>query len=96
MNLAGIQKAILALVLCVFLPLGFDRQSALAVDEAVQVATVSLSPASPIDQALIEIQSDEAAVRTAAAAVLIEQGDAELLPTLDAIRAQALARTASG
>jgi len=58
-----------------------------AADQASAPALAPPVAASPIDQALIEIQSDEAAVRTAAAAVLIEQGDAELLPTLDAIRA---------
>jgi urea transport system permease protein len=88
MNLASILKAILALILGVFLPLGFDRQSALAVDEAVPAVTGSRSPVNPTEQALIDINSEEASVRDAAADVLIEQGDAALIPRLDAIRAE--------
>lgn len=42
--------------------------------------------ASSIEQALREIQSEDAAVRQAAAAVLIAEGDAGLLPRLDEIR----------
>ncbi|MDH4237485.1 MAG: hypothetical protein OEV17_09600, partial [Nitrospira sp.] len=58
-----------------------------AADQASAPAPAPPVAASPIDQALIEIQSDEAAVRSAAAAVLIERGDVELIPQLDAIRA---------
>ena len=87
MSLASIPKAILALVLSVFLPLGFDRQSALAVDEAVPATTGIRSSVNPIDQALLDINSDDAAVREAAANVLIRDGDAELIPKLDEIRA---------
>lgn len=88
MNLAGIPKPLLALVLCVFLPLGFDRQSAVAVDDAVPTATVNPSPANSIDQALLDIKSEDAAVRSQAVLLLIEQGDARLIPQLDAIRAE--------
>lgn len=45
--------------------------------------------ASPLDQALRDITSEDAAVRSQAVTVLIEQGDASLLPKLDAIRADA-------
>jgi urea transport system permease protein len=51
-------------------------------------STPSVVAASPLDQALVDIANEDGAVRTAAAAVLIEQGDARLIPTLDAIRAE--------
>jgi urea transport system permease protein len=49
--------------------------------------TVAASPVSPIEQALIDINSEDVSVRSAAAAVLIEKGDAGLIPKLDDIRA---------
>lgn len=53
----------------------------------VPTAVPSASNAvSLIDQALLDIQSDEADVRNAAAAVLIDKGDASLIPKLDEIR----------
>src|SRR5512147_1144872 len=87
MNLAGISKTILGLVLCVFLPLGFDRQSASAIDEAVPTATESRSSVNSLEQALLDINSEDVAVRNAAAAVLTEHGDASLISKLDDIRA---------
>ncbi|MBH0190086.1 MAG: hypothetical protein HP493_14910, partial [Nitrospira sp.] len=51
-------------------------------------STPSVVAASPLDQALLDIANEDGAVRTAAAAVLIEQGDATLIPQLDAIRAE--------
>jgi urea transport system permease protein len=61
-----------------------------AADQAPTPASASPLPvaASPIEQALIDINSEEASVRDAAADVLIEQGDAALIPRLDAIRAE--------
>ena len=50
-------------------------------------ASVAASPVSPIEQALIDINSEDVSVRSAAAAVLIEKGDAGLIPKLDDIRA---------
>ena len=50
---------------------------------------VAAGAATPIDHALLDITSEDAAVRSAAAAFLIEKGDAGLLPKLDEIRAEA-------
>jgi len=86
MSLAGIP--IRALLLVLFLPLGFVLAPALAAGEAGQVVS-PLPSATPIEQALLDIKSEDAAVRSAAAVLLIEKGDASLLPTLDAIRAEA-------
>lgn len=47
------------------------------------------SPPSPLEQALVNLRSDDEAVRDAAVTVLIEQGDVSLLPKLDEIRAEA-------
>ncbi|MBX3303451.1 MAG: urea ABC transporter permease subunit UrtB [Nitrospira sp.] len=43
-------------------------------------------PASSIEHALLELQSEDAAVRSQAAERLIEQGDASLIPRLDELR----------
>jgi urea transport system permease protein len=60
-----------------------------AADQAPSPAPASAPvAASSIDQALIDISSEEAGVRTTAANLLIEQGGADLIPRLDAIRAE--------
>ncbi len=72
-------------VACVLLG-GLTVPSVLAADEAGADATMSAPAASPIESALRDLQSEDAAVRTTAAELLIAQGDASLLPRLDAMR----------
>ncbi len=60
-----------------------------AVAEQPLTSEVAAGAVSPIEQALLDITSEDAAVRSTAAALLIAQGDASLLPKLDAIRAEA-------
>ncbi|MGC4096461.1 MAG: hypothetical protein QM706_05040 [Nitrospira sp.] len=91
---AGIRSARWA-VSGLLLLAGLGLPGAQAADDAVPPAAAGVPAATPIEQALRDITSEEAAVRSQAAAVLIEQGDARLLPTLDAIRAKA-DRTGSG
>lgn len=52
-------------------------------------ALTDASPPSPLEQALQALSSDEEATREQAVRVLIEQGDATLLPRLDELRAHA-------
>ena len=68
---------------------GLGLPSAQAADDAAPSVSAVAPAATPIEQALRDISSEDAAVRSQAAALLIEQGDARLLPTLDAIRAEA-------
>ncbi|MGZ8385219.1 MAG: urea ABC transporter permease subunit UrtB, partial [Nitrospira sp.] len=89
MSLARIPTHVLTLILLAFLPIGLNLPSVLAADGVAPGPASVVSPANPIEQALIDIKSEDAAVRSAAAALLIAQGDASLLPTLDAIRAEA-------
>ncbi|MGZ8381543.1 MAG: urea ABC transporter permease subunit UrtB [Nitrospira sp.] len=92
MSLIRIPTHALRLILLAFLPIGLNLPSVLAADEVAPATPTVASPAqsaNPIEQALIDIKSEDAAVRSAAAALLIAQGDASLLPTLDAIRAEA-------
>jgi len=89
MSLAGIPIRTLLLFLVVFLPPGLVFTPALAPAEERQAVSPTPQSANPIEQALIDIKSEDAAVRSAAAALLIEKGDASLLATLDAIRAEA-------
>ena len=89
MSLGRIPKRILVLILCTFLPLGFDLPSALAVEEGIPATSAVPPPANPIEKALIDIKSEDATVRSNAVALLIEKGDASLIPKLDAIRAEA-------
>ena len=89
MSLAGIPIRTLFLFLVVFLPPGLMLTPALAAAEEGQAVSPTPQSANPIEQALIDIKSEDAAVRSAAAALLIEKGDASLLATLDAIRAEA-------
>ena len=55
-----------------------------SIDSSIPAAASSAP--SRIDQALLDIQSDDAEVRATAAALLIEQGTADLIPKLDEIR----------
>ncbi|HXV68910.1 MAG TPA: urea ABC transporter permease subunit UrtB [Nitrospira sp.] len=71
----------LAIVLPVLLPIGFAPGVVLAEDQPLEPAL-----ATPLDQALVDLQSEDAAVRDKAVAILIEQGDASLIPKLDDIR----------
>ena len=89
MSLARIPIYMLALVLLACLPIGGPLPSALAADGVAPGSAPVVAPASPIEHALRDITSEDAAVRSAAAARLIEHGDASLLPQLDAIRAEA-------
>jgi urea transport system permease protein len=57
-----------------------------AADEPEAPAATHASTASPLEAALLDLQSEDAAVRSRAAEVLIAQGDATLLPRLDAMR----------
>lgn len=68
---------------------GLGLPSAHAADEPAPVATPGAGAKASLEQALHDVTSEDAAVRAAAVALLIEQGDASLLPTLDAIRADA-------
>lgn len=60
-------------------------------DDAPPAASVvpSSPPVDVLEQALRDVRSEDAAVRSQAVGVLIEQGDARLIPRLDAIRAEA-------
>lgn len=89
MSLAGIPRTLCVLAITLWLLSGFGSQSAWAADQPDRSAPTTASSVSPIEQALIEIKSDDAAVRSNAAAVLIETGDASLIPKLDEIRAEA-------
>jgi urea transport system permease protein len=51
--------------------------------------SVAASQASPVEQALIQITSEDESLRDAAIRVLIDQGDVSLVPRLEAIRANA-------
>ena len=82
-------KYVLALVVFVSPSIGFDLQSALAAGDVLAPASVAVAPATPIEQALLELKSEDAAVRSKAVALLIEKGDASLIPKLDEIRADA-------
>lgn len=73
-------------VALVALLVGCGGQLAVAADDAAQRAAGPPPPASAIEQALVDLQSEEAAVRSQAAEVLLEQGDASLIPRLDELR----------
>lgn len=85
-SMARLLQPGLALVLWAVLPIALDGQAAWASDETGQTTSVTAPPADSIEQALLDLQSDEVAVRTKAAEVLIEKGDASLIPRLDEIR----------
>ena len=88
-GLDPVSKYVFTLVLSAILPIGILSTSTLAADGVPSAASRPVSPANPIEQALIDIKNEDAAVRSAAAAFLIEKGDASLLPKLDEIRAEA-------
>lgn len=88
-TLIGISRKVLALVLLWFLLVGVGLQSVLAADGSEQPASTVASPATPVEQALLDVTSEDAVVRSKAVALLIEKGDASLIPKLDAIRAEA-------
>ncbi|MDC8450647.1 MAG: urea ABC transporter permease subunit UrtB [Nitrospira sp.] len=85
-SLARTPKKLLALVPFVFLSLGMGLQPALAVDEPEQTDSATRPSGDPIEQALIDLKGEDAAARNKAAEVLIEKGDASLIPRLDEIR----------
>jgi urea transport system permease protein len=85
-SLARTPKKLLALVPFVFLSLGMGLQPALAVDEPEQTDSTTRPSGDPIEQALIDLKGEDAAARNKAAEVLIEKGDASLIPRLDEIR----------
>ncbi|MGE3977173.1 MAG: urea ABC transporter permease subunit UrtB [Nitrospira sp.] len=89
MSLADIPKKLCVLVFFLLSVLGLCLQAALAVDEADHTASALVSSNNPIEQALLDVKSEDAAVRSKAVALLIEKGDASLIPQLDAIRAEA-------
>jgi urea transport system permease protein len=88
-SLADIPKEILPIVLCAFLSVGVEPPLTLGSDEAVPTAIETASSTNPIEQALIDVKSEDAAIRGKAVVLLIEKGDASLIPKLDAIRAEA-------
>jgi urea transport system permease protein len=57
-----------------------------AADETEAPAATHASTVSPLEAALLDLQSEDAAVRSRAVELLIAQGDATLLPRLDAMR----------
>ena len=73
-------------------PLSLVGPSGWAADEPEAPAagagspSVASSPTDPIEQALADLQSEDAAVRAQAAELLIAQGDASLIPRLDELR----------
>lgn len=95
---AGTLTKRLVLVGCLLLPVSFVGHTAVAADPprsaasdpATPPTSVLATPATastdPIEQALRDLQSDDAAVRATAAEVLIAQGDARLIPRLDELR----------
>lgn len=83
-SLSDIPK-VLPVVLCAFLSVGVELPVTLASDE-MPPALETASSANPIEQALIDLNSEDAAVRNKAAEILIEKGDASLIPRLDEIR----------
>ncbi|WP_413934291.1 urea ABC transporter permease subunit UrtB [Nitrospira sp. BLG_1] len=88
-GLDRVPSTVIAVVLGAVLLIGLSAPPVRAAEQPESSAPTTASAVSPLEQALIEIKSEEAAVRSAAAALLIEQGDASLIPTLDAIRAEA-------
>jgi len=86
MRWTGIPHTLRVLGCSFVLLCGLGVQSAWAAGESGNPGSGSPQPASPIESALLDLQSDDAEVRTKAAEVLIQQGDASLLPRLDDIR----------
>lgn len=80
-----------SLAIVLFSIIGLGQGIIFAADDAQpeEPAASDAQPAavSPIEQALLDIASADAEVRKAAAALLIDKGDASLIPRLDDIRA---------
>ena len=88
MRVIHIPTSVCALAFVACLVIGGSLPSSLAAEDGAAPASGVVSPSNPIEQALTDIKSEEAAVRSVVA-VLIEQGNASLIPNLDAIRAEA-------
>ena len=88
MSLVGISRMICALIVVLLLAFRLDSQVALAADEPDQTSPAAAPSLSPIEQALVDIKSDDATTRSKAVVFLIEKGDASLIPKLDEIRAE--------
>jgi urea transport system permease protein len=86
MRLTGIPHMLRVLGLSFVLLCGLGVQSAWAADEAGGQAGTSAPAADPIERALLDLQSEDAEVRSQAAELLIQQGDARLIPRLDELR----------
>lgn len=89
MNLAGIPRKLPVLIVFLLPAIGFCFQSTSAAGETDHAASSVVSSADSIEQALLDVTSEDAVVRSNAVALLIEKGDASLVPKLDAIRAEA-------
>ena len=85
MTLAGIPNTIWALVFSTVFSLAGWVLPATAADEPASAVATS----NPIEQALSDLKSEDAEVRSKAVVTLIEKGDASLIPKLDEIRAEA-------
>lgn len=81
----------IALSILLFLLVDSSPRSAFAADD--EVTTPAAAPSAPalstIEQALADLTSENPETRSAAVALLIEKGDASLIPKLDEIRATA-------
>lgn len=80
----SVRQSSVALVLGICVLIGIHGERAMAVEGA----TVP-SPPPAVEQALVDLSSDDEAVWEAAIRTIIEQGDESLLPRLEAIRADA-------
>jgi len=89
MCVTGIPTTLRVLGVSFVLLWGLGVPSVWAADESGNLVAESSqpsSPSSPLEQALLDLQSDDAEVRSQAVEVLIQQGDVRLLPRLDALR----------
>jgi len=84
-------RAVVALSICgLFL---FSGPSWTIAADGPATAPPAPSPVTSIDQALAQVTSEDDSVRDAAIRVLVDQGDASLVPRLEAIRSLKLPRT---
>ncbi len=88
---AGEKSGLFSILLVVVGLLLFSGQTwALAADGPASAPTISpVEQVSPVEQALSQVTSEDEAIREAAIRLLIDQGDASLLPRLGEIRANA-------
>jgi urea transport system permease protein len=84
--MAGIARRGVGVVVLLLGLGGLLVPAAWAADEAEVQAGTSAPAADPLAHALVELQSEDAEVRRKAAELLIQQGDASLIPRLDEIR----------